>query len=96
MRKITKDELLVKIATTLRLPQHDNIALASGETGYVYNTKMIQELLNEIAAFLRPVNKACLCCGYQEVASKGTWTCPRCGFNPLKFFGKEKKDCVEK
>lgn len=51
MGKINKDELLVKIATVLRLPEHTNLALEGGETGYVYNKKMIEELLNEIQAF---------------------------------------------
>ena len=53
MATINKDELLVKIATVLRLPEHANIALEGGETGYVYNKKMIGELLAEISEFFR-------------------------------------------
>ena len=51
MGRITKDELLVKVATVLRLPVHMNVALEGGETGYVYNKEMIKELLDEVAAF---------------------------------------------
>ena len=51
MSRLSKDELLVKTATILRLPLHHNIALEGGGTGYVYDKEIVKEILDEIALF---------------------------------------------
>jgi len=46
MAQISKDELLIKIATILRLPRY-NI----NDGCWAYDKAFIEEILNEIAAF---------------------------------------------
>ena len=56
MSRLSKDELLVKIATILRLPVHANIAAEGGGTCYAYDKKLVEEVLGEITSFfvIRP------------------------------------------